>query len=81
MEIVEIWQNLEENATQIMIFLPNYMRAEYKSEAVGFSRAQSLPYCFCVEEILKGHYCKYLGVKTDKKLNFKDHIKHWLNIG
>ena len=28
MEIVEIWQNLEENATQIMIFLPHYMWAE-----------------------------------------------------
>ena len=24
----EIWQNLEKNATQIMIFLPHYMRAE-----------------------------------------------------
>ena len=28
MEIVEIWQNLEKNATQVMIFLPHYMRAE-----------------------------------------------------
>ena len=28
MEIVEIWQNLEKNATQIMIFLPHCMWAE-----------------------------------------------------
>ena len=28
MEIVEIWQNLKKNATQIMIFLPRYMWAE-----------------------------------------------------
>ena len=28
MEIVEIWQYLEENATQIMIFLSHYMWAE-----------------------------------------------------
>ena len=28
MEIVEIWQNLEKNATQIMIFLPRYTWAE-----------------------------------------------------
>ena len=28
MEILDIWQNLEKNATQIMIFLPHYMWAE-----------------------------------------------------
>ena len=28
MEIVEIWQNLEKNAIQIMIFLSHYMWAE-----------------------------------------------------
>ena len=28
MEIVEIWQNLENNATQSMIFLPHCMWAE-----------------------------------------------------
>ena len=27
-KIVEIWQNLEKNATQNMIFLPRYMWAE-----------------------------------------------------
>ena len=28
MEIVEIWQNFEKNATLIMIFLPHYMWVE-----------------------------------------------------
>ena len=28
MEIVEIWPNLDENATQFIIFLPHYMSAE-----------------------------------------------------
>ena len=28
MEIVEIWQSLEKNATLIMIFLPRYIWAE-----------------------------------------------------
>ena len=28
----EIWQNMEKNATQIMIFLPHYMWAENKNK-------------------------------------------------
>ena len=31
MEIVEIWQSMEKNATQIMIFLPHHMWAENKN--------------------------------------------------
>ena len=36
MEIVEIWQNLEKNATQIMIF-PHYMGAENNNDVFRVS--------------------------------------------
>ena len=38
MEIVEIWQNLEKNAAQIMIFLPHYIWAEKNNIYVLCSR-------------------------------------------
>ena len=34
MEIVEIWRNLEKNATGIMIFFPHYMWAENEDNFV-----------------------------------------------
>ena len=36
MEIVELWQILEKNATQIMIFLRHYMWAENRKEISFF---------------------------------------------
>ena len=44
MEIVEIWQNLVKNATQIVILFPHFMWTENKKLRKQFRDAQTVPF-------------------------------------